>query len=108
MFEEFVEAIEHAYTVKHVVHHIEPPQPLALFELSGLGGGKDRRRRIVKRPAERFPDQSDGVRLRLITKRYGTSQIDLRHRAVDMEQRFRGVEKHDSNRLTHGAPWPRK
>ena len=95
LFEVIIEPIEHPDAVKHIVHDVEPPQPLTPFDLSRVADGKDRRRSLT----ERTPERGIESRKRLVGAPdaifLGVVQIDLSHRPLHMKQGPGCVKEYD-------------
>jgi len=103
LLEEVIEALEHPDAIKHVVHNVEPPEPLALLQLDRIRCGKNRGRRIAKRTLKGLCDQC--LRVGSLPKPVlnGMCQVDVRHGAINMKQRLGCIKKNDVNGGLHRA-----
>src|SRR6476660_8357563 len=101
LLKEVVEALEHPDAIKHIVHNVEPPEPLALLQLDRIRCGKNRGRRIAKSTLKGLCDQC--LRVGSLPKPMLNCmfQVDVRHGAINMKQRLGCIEKDDVNGGLH-------
>src|SRR5215475_3448105 len=101
LFKEFIESLKHSYPIKDTVDDIEPPESLGLFQLCRSHFDEDRRGSFMKGSSECLPYGFERVRLLLKPVLACITEVNLRDRTIDMEERFSCVEQDELDWYLH-------